>query len=449
MNDEIKVNSENTPRKNLATLGQVKDALDKRDEKIDSLNGDLVNESQYRESLAKSVGSKLKHGVNLFDSTDLEGKKFSDIAVDDPSGSYNWIYNCEGLIAEDIPSGSYVLLMAFDNSGSLIPMANNFDFLIFDANGEYIGVLYSSNREQIQYDIPKGSKIKIQLSKNLTQYKDTIFSGITFLKQTFDGTNQIFKPTISEYVPYEENYINNNGVVYIGNGTNFNIKNGLAYAVENNLTAIINKGVYDLVSEGISGDGNKLPKHLIGYGVTLKADLPTENWDWSPLNVDMNRDETIVEGLTIEVSNCRYCIHDEMYNRTEPYHNVFKNLRLVHKTGATSTLIAPHCIGGGFGNGGIIEIENVIVSANLYKDISYHACAGTPRIVNRVYVKDSIVKHCVEVSNATPTNPYVEQFVNKVYVSNCILGRQPITDVDGHIQIVAWNNTINTNADID
>ena len=40
--DEIKVNSENTPpRKNLATLGQVKDALDKRDEKIDSLKGDL------------------------------------------------------------------------------------------------------------------------------------------------------------------------------------------------------------------------------------------------------------------------------------------------------------------------------------------------------------------------------------------------------------------------
>lgn len=42
MSDEIKVNSENTPpRKNLATLGQVKDALDKRDEKIDSLKEDI------------------------------------------------------------------------------------------------------------------------------------------------------------------------------------------------------------------------------------------------------------------------------------------------------------------------------------------------------------------------------------------------------------------------
>ena len=43
MSDEIKVNSENTPRKNLATLGQAKDALDKRDKKISSLTEDLGN----------------------------------------------------------------------------------------------------------------------------------------------------------------------------------------------------------------------------------------------------------------------------------------------------------------------------------------------------------------------------------------------------------------------
>lgn len=42
MGDEIKVNSENTLRKNLATLGQVKDALGKRDKKIASLKEDLV-----------------------------------------------------------------------------------------------------------------------------------------------------------------------------------------------------------------------------------------------------------------------------------------------------------------------------------------------------------------------------------------------------------------------
>lgn len=55
MGDEIKVNSENTLRKNLATLGQVKDALGKRDEKISSLKEGLtyVTETIYGDNFLK------------------------------------------------------------------------------------------------------------------------------------------------------------------------------------------------------------------------------------------------------------------------------------------------------------------------------------------------------------------------------------------------------------
>ena len=43
MSDEAKVqDSTDTSRKKLATLGQVKDALDKRDEKIGSLKEEIV-----------------------------------------------------------------------------------------------------------------------------------------------------------------------------------------------------------------------------------------------------------------------------------------------------------------------------------------------------------------------------------------------------------------------
>ena len=58
MSDEIKVNSE-LPQK-LATLGQVKDALDKRDEKIDSLKedlGGLTNGIQESIAIPDIVGS--------------------------------------------------------------------------------------------------------------------------------------------------------------------------------------------------------------------------------------------------------------------------------------------------------------------------------------------------------------------------------------------------------
>lgn len=58
MSDEIKVNSENTPpRKNLATLWQVKDALGKRDKKIDSLKEDLGNKAPaiIKKALGKTI----------------------------------------------------------------------------------------------------------------------------------------------------------------------------------------------------------------------------------------------------------------------------------------------------------------------------------------------------------------------------------------------------------
>ena len=53
MNDEIKVNSENTPRKNLATLGQVKDALDKRDKKISSLTEEIADKATLENGVVK------------------------------------------------------------------------------------------------------------------------------------------------------------------------------------------------------------------------------------------------------------------------------------------------------------------------------------------------------------------------------------------------------------
>lgn len=60
MSDEIKVNSENTPpRKNLATLGQVKDALDKRDEKIASLKEDIGDLNSSIDSI-KEIGLSSK-----------------------------------------------------------------------------------------------------------------------------------------------------------------------------------------------------------------------------------------------------------------------------------------------------------------------------------------------------------------------------------------------------
>ena len=76
MSDEVKVNSENALAKKIATLGQVKDALDKRDEKIDSLKEDLVELNNVT----------FDTSVNLLNIEDEElqlNKRFANV-----SGSY-------------------------------------------------------------------------------------------------------------------------------------------------------------------------------------------------------------------------------------------------------------------------------------------------------------------------------------------------------------------------
>lgn len=72
MSDEIKVNSENTPpRKNLATLGQVKDALGKRDEKIDSLKEDVDNVKAELPNVGKVKSVNGKQGDVIITSEDI------------------------------------------------------------------------------------------------------------------------------------------------------------------------------------------------------------------------------------------------------------------------------------------------------------------------------------------------------------------------------------------
>ena len=75
MSDEIKVNSE-LPQK-LATLGQVKDALDKRDEKIGSLKEDISQLSKEIENISTS-------GISA------AGAASGQVPVADGNGGWAW-----------------------------------------------------------------------------------------------------------------------------------------------------------------------------------------------------------------------------------------------------------------------------------------------------------------------------------------------------------------------
>ena len=224
--------------------------------------------------------------------------------------------------------------------------------------------------------------------------------------------------------------------IIIGVGCTYTkINEGFAAALTQNKGVILRPGVYDLANESYRPTaGYVAPKHLIGYGAKIVYDSPTENWDFSPINMSNSMEEVIIEGLEIECSNCRYCIHDEEYNNpNDYYHHVIKNCVLTHKSVASETLIAPQCIGGGFGNGGFIEVENCICNSKYTHDVSYHAASNQTKGCTWI-CKDSVFNHTAQlIPNA------VTGFVNKMYYSNCKCGVLPTIPEQENSELIYWN----------
>ena len=233
------------------------------------------------------------------------------------------------------------------------------------------------------------------------------------------------------------------------NGDFKTIKDGFKYAFENDLTAIIEPGVYDLVSEGISGIGYIAPKEVYGYGVTLLCNLEEENWLLSPINISPNSKGSKIYGLTIICSNCRYCIHDDMGGQLIEthipfYHNVYKDLLLIHNSVITSVLKAPQCIGGGFGDYGYIEIDNCVFDSKIYADVSYHSKSWNPQTPQTndcvLICKDSVFKSTFSISAIGNDTSYM----NKVYISNCLMKSLPDVRDRTNIKFISWNNVKST-----
>ena len=234
------------------------------------------------------------------------------------------------------------------------------------------------------------------------------------------------------------------------NGDFKTIKDGFKYAFENDLTAIIEPGVYDLVSEGISGIGYIAPKEVYGYGVTLLCNLEEENWLLSPINISPNSKGSKIYGLTIICSNCRYCIHDDMGGQLIEthipfYHNVYKDLLLIHNSVISSVLKAPQCIGGGFGDYGYIEIDNCIFDSKIYADVSYHSKSWNPQTPQTndcvLICKNSVFKSTFSISAIGDDTSYM----NKVYISNCLMKSLPDVRDRTNIKFISWNNVKSTN----
>jgi hypothetical protein len=305
---------------------------------------------------------------------------------------------------------------------------------LYDAEDTPINSLYGLglvNAWNSSFTMPEGAD-HIKMSVTDT-YASTAYFGEYYDNYTA-GKTLILNDDV--YIP---NLGNN--FITIGSGEAFTtLKDGFNFARANDLGVIIKPGIYNILPESSNDKGLILPKHVKGYGAIIVANLPSENWTYSPLNVDINASETIVEGITVIATNCRYCIHDEMYNRAGAYHNIYKNVRLTHNSMPSEVLIAPRAIGGGLGNAGAVEIYNSYFSSKVTSgDVDYHSNGlGTQTGSVNVYVKDSeFINTCKGTHSGTGTD-----FMNYMYISNCLMGTLPTTGEDINITVKAWNNVL-------
>lgn len=71
--------------------------------------------------------------------------------------------------------------------------------------------------------------------------------------------------------------------------------------------------------------------------------------------------EVIFENVNIEASRIRYCVHDDRFSSTSAYKNSYINCKFkLDNSGNNLRGMYPHCIGGGFGQNSIINIDGCI-----------------------------------------------------------------------------------------
>jgi hypothetical protein len=239
--------------------------------------------------------------------------------------------------------------------------------------------------------------------------------------------------------------VQNGDLIKIGIGTDIpNLEKGFTIARATNKGVIITPGTYNLKNYGFSNTSLGLiaPKVIYGYGAVLTLffdQYSISDPSCSAINID-KIPSCEIYGLTIHCKNARYCIHDELYNyNADYYHHVFKDLILIHEcdTGTSGLWVAPRCIGGGLGNGGLIEIVNCITYSVAYEDINYHSKAGGIDQTGEVII---IIKDCAMRKNASVANSGTStNYMNKMLVSNCITGKAVPDGESYNIKKISWN----------
>ena len=160
-----------------------------------------------------------------------------------------------------------------------------------------------------------------------------------------------------------------------------------------------------------------------------------------------------LENLNLYCSNCRYAIHDERASSPNQYVNKYINCKMHIDNSDNTNWNSHHCIGGGLGANGEINIDNCVFGnddAEIRWGISYHIPSSTQV---KSYRSVIVIKDCYFESGAitlqTVDNMPSSTSDNSEYIitNNSFSKKYPGTDAQGvyntlthSANVREWNN---------
>lgn len=306
-------------------------------------------------------------------------------------------------------------------------------------NANYASISFPITSENIWCNKTTEYK-KVQIKEEFLPHSKTI-------KVEKDGSGDFTKLIDALAYGMEHPYT----TIYLGSGE-YNLIEEHGNDYFNNFVYVPYTGMGPIIGNGthlICSTKSKITCHYTGNNEQVM-------WGYSPLNPSADNskvDGFIIEGATIEASNVRYCVHDDIGIRTAPYKHEYKrckmNLDNSSRVYEGSLHASHHCIGGGMGISGDILIEDCYFSGqgdagDDKATVAYHNDNYTQPSKGSIVIRNS---YFAGDSTITITDLGANNDITKIMISGNSLGSNIIRETldeeaTGDMDVYEWNNEV-------
>ena len=423
-----------------------------------------------------NVPSEIRRGGMSVKFVQSSGNKYVQYRL--MSNSFNTaLANWQGV--DDGPtSGSDNLV----KSGGVANKLAELESVTFNVeNSEYISVVVDANGRCVK-GITKDGSIHIFSDLSFKGNKEYGEDNRFFIKYVCDKDGKILEgidkkgnKILYTNVNVEREFmlkgkkisdITQNHIYHIGKGSDYKyttLREGIAEATRYERSIVyVHEGTYDLIEEWRTEVSQRLTYQfgnrlcngielvfLAGSKVVAHAELSNEvRTNFNPFYIEGS---CSIIGLNIDVSNVRYCVHDEGLGQFKAdiyYKNcVMKNHSDIYIDAEGKPHCFHQCIGGGMGAHTNVHIENCVFDSAVGGDTNTHAVSYHNGISNYNCEGSVFVSNCYFAGqNSLRAQSYgVSTKMSMMYANNNSFGN-PIECVNENthknFDVLEWNNVI-------